>query len=117
MFAGERINVTEDRAVLHTALRAPADVVVMVDGHDVVPGVHEVLDRMGAFALRVRDGEWEGFTWKEIADFDAKEVLEAHVTVGSERGMVTGSGVRVWSTSRSRRCVRSRSCGRTPSES
>jgi len=66
MFAGERINVTEDRAVLHTALRAPADVVVEVDGHDVVPGVHEVLDRMGAFALRVRDGEWEGFTGRRI---------------------------------------------------
>jgi glucose-6-phosphate isomerase len=66
MFAGERINVTEDRAVLHIALRAPADAVIEVDGHDVVPGVHEVLDRMAAFALRVRSGEWEGFTGRRI---------------------------------------------------
>ena len=66
MFAGERINVTEDRAVLHTALRAPADRRIEVDGHDVVPGVHEVLDRMAAFALRVRDGEWTGFTGRPI---------------------------------------------------
>ncbi|HEY5436892.1 MAG TPA: glucose-6-phosphate isomerase [Candidatus Limnocylindrales bacterium] len=66
MFAGERINVTEDRAVLHTALRAPADAVIEVDGHDVVPGVHEVLERMAAFALRVRSGEWEGFTGGRI---------------------------------------------------
>ncbi len=57
MFAGEHINVTEDRAVLHTALRAPADAVVMVDGENVVPGVHEVLDAMATFAGRVRDDE------------------------------------------------------------
>jgi glucose-6-phosphate isomerase len=66
MFAGERINVTEDRAVLHTALRAPADAVIEVDGHDVVPGVHEVLERMAAFAIRVRSGAWEGFTGERI---------------------------------------------------
>ncbi len=66
MFAGERINVTERRAVLHTALRAPAGATVVVDGHDVIPDVHEVLDRMAAFALRVRDGEWEGFTGRRI---------------------------------------------------
>ncbi len=66
MFAGDHINVTEDRAVLHTALRAPAGAHVIVDGHDVVPDVHEVLDRMAAFALRVRDGEWTGFTGARI---------------------------------------------------
>ncbi|MHB8891506.1 MAG: glucose-6-phosphate isomerase [Candidatus Limnocylindrales bacterium] len=66
MFAGERINVTEDRAVLHTALRAPLGTVVEVDGRDVVPGVHAVLDRMAAFALRVRGGEWTGFSGKRI---------------------------------------------------
>ncbi len=66
MFAGERINVTEDRAVLHTALRTPADRHVVVDGHDVVPDIHEVLDRMAAFARRVRLGEWKGFTGKQI---------------------------------------------------
>ncbi len=54
MFAGEHVNVTEDRAVMHVALRAPKDAVMMVDGVDVVPEVHEVLDQMGAFADRVR---------------------------------------------------------------
>jgi glucose-6-phosphate isomerase len=66
MFAGERINVTEDRAVLHVALRAPRDSVVEVDGTDVVPEVHAVLDRMGAFADRVRSGEWKGHTGRRI---------------------------------------------------
>ncbi|SMQ20295.1 glucose-6-phosphate isomerase [Streptomyces sp. Ag82_O1-12] len=66
MFAGERINVTEDRAVLHTALRAPRDTVVEVDGENVVPGVHAVLDKMAAFADRVRSGEWTGHTGKRI---------------------------------------------------
>jgi glucose-6-phosphate isomerase len=66
MFAGERINVTENRAVLHTALRAPRDATVMVDGENVVPHVHEVLDRMAAFADRVRDGAWTGHTGKRI---------------------------------------------------
>jgi len=54
MFAGEHINVTEDRAVMHVALRAPRDVEMIVDGHDVVPDVHDVLDRMGEFVERVR---------------------------------------------------------------
>src|SRR5215211_3258371 len=58
MFAGEHINTTEDRPVLHTALRAPADRRLIVDGQDVVADVHEVLDRMAAFALKVRLGEW-----------------------------------------------------------
>ena len=66
MFAGDRINVTEDRAVLHTALRAPLGTAIEVDGHDVVPGVHEVLDRMAVFALRVRNGDWTGFTGRQI---------------------------------------------------
>ena len=66
MFAGERINVTEDRAVLHTALRAPSSASVTVDGHDVIPDVHEVLDRMAAFAREVRDGRWLGATGKPI---------------------------------------------------
>jgi glucose-6-phosphate isomerase len=66
MFAGEKINVTENRAVLHVALRAPRSAEIFVDGEDVVPGVHEVLDRMEAFADRVRSGEWTGHTGKAI---------------------------------------------------
>ncbi|WP_405508247.1 glucose-6-phosphate isomerase [Streptomyces purpurascens] len=66
MFRGERINVTEDRAVLHTALRAPRDAVIEVDGENVVPGVHAVLDKMAGFADRVRSGEWTGHTGKRI---------------------------------------------------
>ncbi len=66
MFAGDHINVTEDRAVLHPALRAPADAVITDAGHDVVPEVHEVLDRAVAFAERVRDGSWTGYTGQRI---------------------------------------------------
>ena len=66
MYSGEKINTTEDRAVLHTALRAPRDAHILVDGHDVVPDVHAVLDRMAAFAERVRRGEWTGHTGKPI---------------------------------------------------
>jgi glucose-6-phosphate isomerase len=66
MFRGEKINVTEDRAVLHTALRAPRNAVIEVDGHNVVPGVHAVLDRMAAFADRVRSGAWTGHTGRRI---------------------------------------------------
>ncbi|MFJ4721641.1 glucose-6-phosphate isomerase [Streptomyces luteogriseus] len=66
MFRGERINTTEDRAVLHTALRAPRGAVIEVDGENVVPGVHTVLDKMAAFADRVRSGEWTGHTGKRI---------------------------------------------------
>ncbi|MFF0753777.1 glucose-6-phosphate isomerase [Streptomyces sp. NPDC004267] len=66
MFRGEKINITEDRAVLHTALRAPRDAVIEVDGVDVVPEVHAVLDKMAAFADRVRAGEWTGHTGKPI---------------------------------------------------
>ncbi|MEV6160615.1 glucose-6-phosphate isomerase [Streptomyces sp. NPDC052052] len=66
MFRGEKINTTEDRAVLHTALRAPRDAVIEVDGENVVPGVHAVLDRMAAFSERIRSGEWTGHTGKRI---------------------------------------------------
>ncbi|MEN3316247.1 MAG: glucose-6-phosphate isomerase [Acidimicrobiaceae bacterium] len=66
MFAGDKINVTEDRAVLHVALRAPAGTSIDVDGVDVVPEVHAVLDKMGTFAERVRSGEHTGHTGKRI---------------------------------------------------
>ncbi|MFI7602109.1 glucose-6-phosphate isomerase [Actinoplanes sp. NPDC049681] len=66
MFAGEHINLTEDRAVLHTALRLPRDASLVVDGQDVVRDVHEVLDRMGAFTDKVRSGEWKGATGERI---------------------------------------------------
>src|SRR5438477_348518 len=66
MFHGEKINITENRAVLHVALRAPKGESIFVDGEDVVPGVHAVLDKMAAFANRVRSGEWKGHTGKRI---------------------------------------------------
>ena len=66
MFSGEKINITEHRAVLHTALRAPKGASVLVDGKNVVPEVHEVLNKMAAFANRVRSGEWKGHTGKRI---------------------------------------------------
>ncbi len=66
MFSGEKINITENRAVLHVALRAPKGEVIRVDGEDVVPGVHKVLDRMAAFADRIRSGEWKGYTGQPI---------------------------------------------------
>ncbi|MCL7378658.1 glucose-6-phosphate isomerase [Streptomyces sp. 35G-GA-8] len=66
MFRGEKINTTEDRAVLHTALRAPRDAVIEVDGENVVPAVHAVLDKMSAFADRIRSGEWTGHTGRPI---------------------------------------------------
>jgi glucose-6-phosphate isomerase len=66
MFRGDRINITEDRAVLHVALRAPRDQSLLVDGEDVVPQVHAVLDRMSAFATQVRHGTWKGYTGKRL---------------------------------------------------
>jgi glucose-6-phosphate isomerase len=66
MFAAEKINVTENRAVLHTALRAPRGKSIIVDGEDVVPQVHAVLDKMSAFAERVRSGAWKGHTGRPI---------------------------------------------------
>jgi glucose-6-phosphate isomerase len=66
MFRGEKINVTEKRAVLHVALRAPKGISIMVNGEDVVPQVHSVLDKMADFSTRVRSGEWRGHTGKPI---------------------------------------------------
>jgi glucose-6-phosphate isomerase len=66
MFAGEKINTSEHRAVLHVALRAPRDAVINVDGHNVVPEVHQVLDRMADFTRRVRSGDWTGHTGRRI---------------------------------------------------
>jgi glucose-6-phosphate isomerase len=66
MFSGQKINITENRAVLHTALRAPRDASILVDGKNVVPEVHAVLDKMAAFVNRVRSGEWQGHTGKRI---------------------------------------------------
>ncbi|HTB98317.1 MAG TPA: glucose-6-phosphate isomerase [Terracidiphilus sp.] len=82
MFTGEKINVTEKRAVLHIALRAPKGTRILVDGEDVVPGVHEVLDKMTAFANRVRSGEWKGHTGKRI-----KNVINVGIG-GSDLGPV-----------------------------
>jgi glucose-6-phosphate isomerase len=68
MFSGEHINITEDRAVLHVALRAPAGASIVVDGTDVVPEVHAVLDRMARFADAIRAGEWTGHTGRRICN-------------------------------------------------
>src|SRR5215475_1471483 len=82
MFSGEKINITENRAVLHVALRAPKDAKIPVDGQNVVPEVHEVLDRMSAFADRVRSGAWTGHTGKRI-----KNVINVGIG-GSDLGPV-----------------------------
>ena len=82
MFRGEKINVTEDRAVLHVALRAPKDESILVDGKNVVPEVHAVLDKMSGFASRVRSGAWEGYTGKRI-----KNVINVGIG-GSDLGPV-----------------------------
>src|SRR5271154_3580506 len=66
MFSGEKINITENRAVLHVALRAPKGASILVDGKNVVPEVHAVLEKMSAFADRVRSGAWVGHTGKRI---------------------------------------------------
>jgi glucose-6-phosphate isomerase len=68
MFRGEKINITEDRAVLHVALRVPKGASIIVDGENVVPKVHAVLDRMSDFANRVRSGQWKGHTGKRIVN-------------------------------------------------
>lgn len=82
MFRGDKINITEDRAVLHVALRAPKGEVIKVDGIDVVPEVHKVLEAMSAFADRIRSGEWKGFTGKKI-----KNVINVGIG-GSDLGPV-----------------------------
>src|SRR5579862_2145950 len=69
MFRGDEINATERRTVLHVALRAPKDASMVVGGHNVVPQVHEVLDKMADFAERVRSGAWKGYTGKRIRNF------------------------------------------------
>ena len=66
MFSGEKINITEKRAVLHVALRAPKDTSILVDGKNVVPEVHAVLDKMAEFSDRLRTGVWKGHTGKRI---------------------------------------------------
>ncbi|NOY49357.1 MAG: glucose-6-phosphate isomerase [Chlorobi bacterium] len=66
MFAGEKINVTEERAVLHTALRAPKGSEIFVDGKNIVPDIHSVLDKMSAFADKIRNGKWKGYSGKPI---------------------------------------------------
>jgi glucose-6-phosphate isomerase len=66
MFTGQKINITEGRAVLHVALRAPKTESIIVDGEDVVPPVHDVLEKMAGFANKIRSGEWKGFTGKKI---------------------------------------------------
>src|ERR1700760_1098034 len=66
MFRGDKINITEKRAVLHVALRAPRGASIIVDGKNVVPEVHAVLDKMAAFANSVRRGQWKGHTGKSI---------------------------------------------------
>lgn len=68
MFAGDKVNRTEQRAVLHTALRKPRSEKLLLDGKDIIPDIHAVLDRMGVFAERVRSGEWRGFDGREITD-------------------------------------------------
>jgi glucose-6-phosphate isomerase len=84
MFAGERINTTENRPVLHVALRAPKDSSIVVDGENVVPKVHAVLDKMANFAERVRSGKWKGFTGERI-----KNVINIGIG-GSDLGPVMG---------------------------
>jgi len=66
MFRGDKINVSENRAVLHVALRAPKDASILVDGENVVPAVHAVLDRMAEFSDRIRSGNWKGHTGRRI---------------------------------------------------
>ena len=92
MFRGEKINVTEERAVLHVALRAPRGASIVVDGENVVPRVHAVLDRMAAFADRIRSGTWRGHTGKRI-----KNVINIGIG-GSDLGPVMAyEALRHWS--------------------
>jgi glucose-6-phosphate isomerase len=95
MFAGEKINVTEQRAVLHVALRTPRDRRIVVDGRDVVPDVHAVLDRLAAFATAVRTGAWTGFTGRPV-----RSVVNIGIG-GSDLGPVMAyEALRPWSDRR-----------------
>jgi glucose-6-phosphate isomerase len=98
MFRGEKINITEDRAVLHVALRAPRGEKILVDGKDVVPGVHEVLDKMASFAERVRSGAWLGHTGKRI-----RNVINIGIG-GSDLGPVMAYEALKFYTDRAIRC-------------
>ena len=95
MFRGERINTTENRPVLHVALRAPRSERIVVDGTDVVPEVHAVLDRMADFARRVRDGEWTGHTGRRI-----RNVVNIGIG-GSDLGPAMAHGALQWYAQRS----------------
>jgi glucose-6-phosphate isomerase len=119
MFSGEKINITEKRAVLHVALRAPKDKPIFVDGKNIVPEVHAVLDRMTDFSNRVRNGEWKGYTGKRIRNVInigiggsdlgpvmAYEALKHH----SERSMIFALS-RMWMERTSLRRSRSQSGG------
>jgi glucose-6-phosphate isomerase len=82
MFRGEKINITEQRAVLHVALRAPREASILVDGENVVAQVHAVLDKMADFSNRVRGGGWKGHTGKPI-----RNVINIGIG-GSDLGLV-----------------------------
>ena len=85
MFQGEKINVTENRAVLHVALRAPREATIVVDGENVVPQVHAVLDKMAEFSHRVRSGAWRGHTGKRIRNVINIGIREVgSIDVGNE---------------------------------
>ena len=98
MFRGDKINITENRAVLHVALRAPRGGKILVDGEDVVPGVHEVLDKMASFADRVRSGAWLGHTGKKI-----RNVINIGIG-GSDLGPVMAYEALKFYTDRAIRC-------------
>lgn len=98
MFRGDKINATENRAVLHVALRAPRGEKILVDGEDVVSGVHEVLDKMASFAGRIRSGAWRGHTGKKI-----RNVINIGIG-GSDLGPVMAYEALKFYTDRSIRC-------------
>jgi len=88
MFAGKHINVTEDRAVLHTALRQPGDASLSVDGQDIVADVHHVLERVYAFAEKVRSGEWTGVTGAPILK-ECSAFMECQLAASHDMGNCT----------------------------
>lgn len=93
MFSGEKINITEKRAVLHIALRAPKNASILVDGKNVVPEVHGVLDKMADFSGRVRSGVWKGHTGKRIRNvvkigIDPEVILNMDASVGNAAQLI-----------------------------